>query len=153
MIRTLWPAVDPVAQRQAHDRPAVEAAAGAAVEVFDGGLADTSAAPSSAGARACVVAPVDLAVHQQRQALLEAQGSHAAAGQSVLAGPLARPSSFSARSWARVVFIIIGVLADVGSLVVAGAAHMGVVRAGPLRRACWRGRWSRLLTRMSRTWR
>ena len=73
------------------------------------------------------------AVNQQRHAFLEAHRSHAGLSQLFFQA-VAKPSSFKVRSCARVVFIII----SESSLVVAGAAHMGMLGTDPVASRCGR---------------
>jgi hypothetical protein len=64
---------DPVAAGQRGDEVAVQAAAGAPVDVLDAGAADLELGGLEQPRHALAVAPVDLALHQQRQALFEGQ--------------------------------------------------------------------------------
>ena len=78
------PAVDPVAQRQAHHGAAIQPSAGAGVDVLDGRLGVFQVRLLQQPRLAFVVAPVHFAVHQQGQALLEAHRGHSSLGELFL---------------------------------------------------------------------
>jgi len=64
---------DPVAAGQGRDQVPVQAAAGAPVDVLHAGRADLEPGRLQQPRHALAVAPVELALHQQRQALIEGQ--------------------------------------------------------------------------------
>lgn len=72
---------DPVAQGKAHHCAAVDTAAGAGVDVLDGGLAVFQMSVLEQAQQFAVIAGVDFPVAQQRHALLEAERGHAELGQ------------------------------------------------------------------------
>jgi len=65
----------PIAAGQRGDEAAVQRATGAPVDVLDAGRADLELGRLEQPRHAPVVAPGDLALHQQRQPLVEAQAS------------------------------------------------------------------------------
>lgn len=71
----------PVAQRQIPDRAQVDAAPGARVDVFDGGLPIFEVRVLEQSCQLAVISGVDFAVDQQRQALFEAQRAQSRLGQ------------------------------------------------------------------------
>ena len=80
VISTLCAVAQPVAAGQRGDEAAVQAARGAPVDVLDAGAADLELGRLEQPRQALVVAPVDLALHQQRQPLVEGQLGRGGAG-------------------------------------------------------------------------
>jgi hypothetical protein len=112
---------DPVAAGQCGDEVAVQAAACTPVDVLHAGAADLELGGLEQPRHALAVAPVHLALHQQRQALFEGQ---------LLGGSLrARVGERGDHAvQAQAAQLVQGVLLQHGGVVVRGGAGVGVGR-------------------------